>query len=67
LVVESVLQPGNEPSFAKLLDLAMLVIPGGMERTEEEFRQLFAGAGFQLTKVVPTAADVSVIEGRKAG
>jgi hypothetical protein len=65
LLVESVLLPGNEPSFAKLLDLTMLVIPGGMERTEEEFRRLFAAAGFQLTRIVPTAAEVSVIEGRK--
>src|SRR5262249_14554535 len=65
LPVESVLLPGNEPSFAKLLDLTMLVIPGGLERNAEEFRRLLADAGFQLTRIVPTAADVSVIEGRK--
>ena len=44
---------GNEPSFGKLLDLDMLVIPGGKERTEEEYRRLFA-AGFRLTRVIPT-------------
>jgi hypothetical protein len=64
LVVEHVLPPGNEPSFGKLLDLSMLLIPGGVERTEEDFRRLFESAGFRLTRVVPTAAEVSVIEGR---
>jgi ubiquinone/menaquinone biosynthesis C-methylase UbiE len=67
LVVEGIIAPGNEPSFGKLLDLTMLVIPGGKERTEEEFRELFAGAGFDLARVVPTQADVSVIEGRRRG
>ena len=65
LVIEGVIPPGNEPSFGKLLDLTMLTIPGGKERTEAEYRQLFATAGFELTKIVPTAAEVSVIEGRK--
>lgn len=66
LVVESVIPPGNAPSFGKLLDLTMLVIPGGKERTEEEYRVLFAAAGFRLNRIVPTAAEVSVIEGVKA-
>lgn len=63
LVVESVIPPGNEPSFGKLLDLTMLVIPGGEERTEEEYRRLYGAAGFHLTRIVPTKAEVSVIEG----
>jgi hypothetical protein len=66
LVVESVIPPGNEPSFGKLLDLAMLVIPGGEERTEQEYRRLYEAAGFRLTRIVPTKAEVSVIEGQKA-
>jgi hypothetical protein len=66
LVVESVIPPGNTPSFGKLLDLTMLVIPGGRERTEEEYRALFAAGGFRLTRVVPTRAEVSVIEGAPA-
>ncbi len=65
LVVEGVIEPGNQPSFGKLLDLTMLTIPGGKERTEEEYRQLYEAAGFQLTRIVSTRADVSVIEGRK--
>jgi len=65
LVVESVIPPGNEPSFGKLLDLAMLVIPGGEERTEDEYRKLYESAGFRLTQIVATKAEVCVIEGRK--
>jgi hypothetical protein len=65
LLVEGVIPPGNEPSFGKLLDLTMLTIPGGKERTEEEYRTLFRGSGFELTRIIPTAAEVSVIEGRR--
>jgi O-methyltransferase domain/Dimerisation domain len=65
LVVEGVIPPGNDPCFGKLLDLTMLTIPGGKERTEEEYRALFETGGFQLTRIVPTKAEVSVIEGKK--
>jgi len=39
------------------------VLPGGLERTEEEYRQLFEAAGFRLTRIVPTKTWVSVLEG----
>lgn len=42
-------------------------IPGGEERTREEYERLFAAGGFRLTRVVDTRADVSVIEGEKTG
>ncbi len=64
LLVEGVISPGNEPSFGKMLDLTMLTIPGGKERTEEEYRKLYEAGGFKLTRIVPTKADVSVIEGK---
>jgi hypothetical protein len=63
LVVEGVVPPGNGSSFTKLLDLTMLVIPGGKERTAEEYAALYSRAGFRLTRIVPTASEVSVIEG----
>lgn len=66
LLVEGVVPPGNAPSFTKLLDLTMLVIPGGKERTEQEYRQLYQSANFTLNRIVPTKAEVSVIEGSKA-
>jgi hypothetical protein len=63
-LVEAVVPMGNEPSPAKEFDMAMLIYPGGMERTEEEYRALFSAAGFELKGVTPTASAVSVIEGQ---
>ena len=64
ILIESVIAPGNTPDLGKLIDLEMLVMPGGRERTEAEFRALFEGAGFQLTRIVPTKSPLSVIEAR---
>ena len=60
-----VIPPGNEPFGGKFLDLVMLLIPGGKERTEDEYRTLFDKAGFELTQVVPTSGEVSIVEGMK--
>jgi hypothetical protein len=57
---------GNAPSVGKWLDLEMLMLPGGKERTEEEYRALFAGAGFRVTRVVQTKSPLCVIEAVKA-
>jgi len=62
LVVEHVVESGNGQDWAKLLDINMLVSPGGQERTRPQFRDLFARAGLRLRRVVPTAAPVSVLE-----
>ena len=62
LLIESVVKPSNEPDFAKWLDLNMLVLLTGRERTEVEFRDLYAAAGFRLTRIISTGAD-SIIEG----
>jgi hypothetical protein len=65
LVIESVIPAGNEPFHGKFLDLVMLLIPGGKERTESEYRTLFERAGFVLTHVMPTGGEVSIVEGKK--
>jgi O-methyltransferase domain len=65
ILVESVVKPGNEPHLAKWIDLEMLLLPGGRERTEEEFARLFKRAGFRLTRVVQTKSPVSVLEAEK--
>jgi hypothetical protein len=65
LVVEMVLPSRDEPRFAALLDLNMLVMNGGRERTEEDFRQLFDAAGLHVTRLVPTLAPQWVIEGMR--
>ncbi len=64
ILLEAVIKPGNEPDLAKLIDLEMLLLPGGKERTADEFTALFASSGFELTRVVPTASPLCVIEGR---
>jgi SAM-dependent methyltransferase len=64
LVIEAVLPPGNAPSLGKLLDVNMLVMTGGRERTEEEFRALLAAGGFALERVVVAHPSASVIEAR---
>lgn len=66
LVLERVVAPPNEVPEAKFSDLNMLVVPGGRERTREEFAALFAAAGFRLEAVVPTGTRLCVIEGAPA-
>jgi hypothetical protein len=62
LIVEMVLPPGDTPHPGKVLDMTMLVFPGGQERTETEYATLLSKAGFRMTRVVPTASAVSVVE-----
>jgi hypothetical protein len=62
LLVERLRGAPNEPDRGKLMDLMMLVGPGGLERTEDHDRRLFAAAGFQLARVVPTPGPASIID-----
>ena len=62
IVVDMVLPEDARPHPAKLLDLLMLMFPGGRERTEQEWRELLSKAGFAITRIVPTKAPDSVIE-----
>jgi O-methyltransferase domain/Dimerisation domain len=64
MIIEMVLPPGDTPHPGKMLDMMMLVGPGGRERTEEEYAELLAKAGLRLTRVVPTASAVSVVEAK---
>ncbi len=66
-LVEAVVPPGDAPSHAKLLDLNMLVLVGGRERTEDEYRALLAAAGLALRRVLPATPAASVIEAVPAG
>jgi hypothetical protein len=62
LIVEMVLPADDTPHPGKLLDMVMMVLPGGQERTEAEYAPLLAKAGFKLSRVVPTESAVSVVE-----
>ena len=61
LLLESILPDGPEPHLAKVLDIVMLLLTGGRERTRRQYEALFAASGFRLDRVVPTASPVSVI------
>jgi len=62
LIIEMVIPEGNTPHPGKMLDMMMLLGPGGRERTEPEYRELLQKAGFSLARVVPTPSAVSVVE-----
>ena len=62
LLVENLVSNAQEAAFVKLLDLEMLVVTGGRERTEAEFGALLQRAGLTLSRVVRTASPVVVIE-----
>jgi hypothetical protein len=62
LIIEMVLPPGDTPHPGKMLDIIMLSVPGGQERTEAEYRVLLDKAGFRLARVVPTESAVSIVE-----
>ncbi len=66
LVVEVLLAPGNAPDYGKALDVNMLVLTGGQERSEAEYRELLEANGFTLARVVRTPGELSVIEGLPA-
>jgi hypothetical protein len=63
LVAEMIVPPGNEASLAKILDVeALLMTPGAIERTAEEYSQLLAKSGFKVTQIIPTKSPMSIIE-----
>lgn len=63
LLAEIVVAPANSPDPAKLMDLNMLLITGGRERSAEEYRLLLEASGFELGRVIPTGTMMFLIEG----
>jgi hypothetical protein len=61
-IVELVLPQPNEPHIGPLMDLNMMVMTGGVERTAEEYGALLAKAGFRLERNAATRSPFSVIE-----
>jgi hypothetical protein len=62
LVIDAVIPPGNDPHPAKIVDLVMIGVLPGRERTEEEFAELLAAAGFRVNQVIPTHSMLSIVE-----
>jgi SAM-dependent methyltransferase len=62
LLVEMVIPSDNRPSLAQAMDLNMLILLGGQERTKEQFERLFQATGFRLERIIPTRSPFNVIE-----
>ena len=62
LIVEALVSESPEPHFGKMLDIIMLAVTGGRERTAPEYERLLASTGFRLERVVPTPSQYSVVE-----
>jgi hypothetical protein len=62
LLVDVIVPDEGLASFSKFLDLNMLVMNGGRERTKAEFCALLNAAGYRPTRIIPTAAPQSIIE-----
>ena len=61
LIVETLVPETAGPHFGKTLDIIMLAGPGGRERTEAQHAALLAASGFELTRVLPTASQYSLV------
>ena len=62
VVVETVLPDGDTPHFGKTEDLEMLVMAGGVERSESEFRALARAADLEVSRIIPTPSLISLVE-----
>ncbi len=65
LILDAVIPEGDEPHFGKIMDMEMLVSPGGIERTAEEFEKLLADSGLKLNRIIPTQSMISIVEAIK--
>ncbi len=62
LTIETVVPPTPGPHLSKELDIAMMALPGGMERTQEEYAELASKSALRLERVVPTMSPYSILE-----
>ena len=61
VLAENVIPETRDFSFGKWIDLQMLVVAGGQERTADEYRELLAAADFNVEQIIPTASPLSVV------
>jgi hypothetical protein len=67
LVIDSVIPPGNEPHFGKTMDMIMLLLVSGQERTLAQFEPVFDRAGFRVIRVIQTSGPLAMIETEAIG
>lgn len=66
LLAETLVPPGDQPSQIKYIDVVMLAVTGGLERTEAQYESLFSAAGLRLDRVIETQGPISIIEASAA-
>jgi hypothetical protein len=62
LILEWVLPEGDTPYVGKMVDLNMMMLMGGEERTGKQYGRLLDQAGFRMTRVIPTRCECSIVE-----
>jgi hypothetical protein len=62
LVIERMVSDEPGPDFAKVLDVAMLAVVGGRQRTRQEYASLLSRAGFALKREIDTGAEITILE-----
>ena len=62
LIIETVVPPSPGPHLSKELDIVMMALPGGMERTQEEYAKLASKCGLRLKLMVETMSPYSILE-----
>ncbi|WP_066947996.1 methyltransferase [Streptomyces lushanensis] len=62
LVVDPVIPPGNQPHASKTIDVSMLAVVDGKERTQAEFEDILGKGGFKVTRILPTPSLMSIVE-----
>ena len=66
LIVEMVVPESDVPHPSKALDILMLVMEGGKERTDREYGKLLDASGLRLTRIIPTKSPYSIVEAERA-
>jgi hypothetical protein len=66
LIVEPLMAPANEKDYAKCMDVLMMALTGGKERTEEDFRYLLTQAGFKIDSITPTETEFVIIQASRS-
>ncbi len=62
LVIETIVPDDPNPDWSKMLDIHMLALLGGRQRTRQEYEELLAQSGFLLQREIDTRAGISILE-----
>ena len=62
LLAETIVPTGNEPHQIKMIDVTMLAVTGGLERSEAQYATVFERAGLRIARVIPTREPISILE-----